>query len=454
MRNSMILLASAALFACCTGSQETTVHLKGQLIDMGSNQVTFMYDGAEELVGNSKDIHIQTDTAGNFDTIVTLKEPAFFRISRNTVYLTPGDDLTMKITPNNEEAEFSGKGSEANNYMKYRLFPKGGSYLEAGGNIRATYDETKQLIDSLSKARLAQLEALENVSSEFKELERARVMADIANSYLCYPSYASYALRKNGLSADECKAYIDSVLPSVYSDILPYCKELNQDKLMDVAVVRDVMNAIVEPYNDELKKAAKNFTVSPYMKELYAAAGYVNKLRGKLSEEVFNEVNTFINGMQNQELILELKAKLDQASKLMKGRPAIDFEMKDKDGNVHHLSDFKGKIIYLDFWATWCGPCIQESPYFEKLAKEFEGKDILFIPVSTDKDKAAWTDFITAHKKELPQYNSIDEKLVAEWAIHYIPRFVIIDKDFNIVDAYAPVPSSPEAKQLLETLIK
>lgn len=453
MKKGFYLFVTTALLAGCTSPKDTTVHLKGQLIDMGSNTVTLAYDGAESLVGDTKDFMLVTDENGNFDTTLTITEPAYYRISRNTLYLTPGDDLTIKITSNNKEAEFVGKGAEVNEYMKYRLFPKGGSYLEGGSNIVSNYEDTKALIDSLAGEREKQLDALKEATDEFKELEHARIRADIANSYLAYSSYA--AMKEHSLNTpEERKHFEDSLYQRAIKDAKPIFKEMNNDKYLDVAVVRDIMYNIVNPRDEQTKYLAEGLTVSPYVTELYAAAKYVNKLRGKISEELFDEVNIFIGTMKQPELVTEINAKVEQATKLMKGRPAIDFEMTDVDGNVHKLSEFKGKILYLDFWATWCGPCVKESPYFEALAKEFEGKDILFIPISTDKNKKEWISFITAHKKELPQYNSLDLKLNEDWAIHYIPRFVIIDKNFNIVDAYASVPSQAETKVLLDSLLQ
>lgn len=444
MKKSIYLFATTALFLGCSSPKDTTVHLKGQLIDMGSKTVTLAYDGRESLVGGTKDFTLITDEKGYFDTILTVTEPAYYQICRNTLYLTPGDDLTVKITQDNEEAEFTGKGAEVNNYMKYRLFPKGGSFLEAGRNVLGSFEENKILIDSLASIRRQQLDELKDASQEFKELENIRITADIANSYLNYPSYASYKYKLNH----------DSLYAIAVKETKPIMKELNNDKYLDVAVVRDVMSRIVNPYDEQGKYLAEGLTVSPYMTELYAAYRHVNKLRGKISEELFNEVNTFIGTMKQPELVTEIKAKVEQATKLMKGRPAIDFEMTDVDGNVHKLSEFKGKILFLDFWATWCGPCVYESPFFEKLAKEFEGKDILFIPISTDNNRKDWLSFISAHKKELPQYNSVDEKIYSEWAIHSIPRFILIDKDFNIIDAYASNPSQEETKELLKSLLQ
>lgn len=101
-----------------------TVHLKGQLFDMGSQNVRMRFDGAASMLGDSRDILLKTDAAGYFDTTFVLKEPTYYTISRNTLYLTPGDDMTIKVTQTNTEAEFSGIGAEANNYMKFRLFRK------------------------------------------------------------------------------------------------------------------------------------------------------------------------------------------------------------------------------------------------------------------------------------------------------------------------------------------
>ena len=169
-------MATAAL-CCCLGScnsgtkQElaNTVHLKGQLLDMGSQNVRMRFDGAASMLGDSRDILLKTDAAGYFDTTFVLKEPTYYTISRNTLYLTPGDDMTIKVTQTNTEAEFSGIGAEANNYMKFRLFPKGGSYLEAGGNLRGDFVSTKALVDSLAAIRMHTLDTLSNVSDAFKK---------------------------------------------------------------------------------------------------------------------------------------------------------------------------------------------------------------------------------------------------------------------------------------------
>ena len=452
-RITFLTFACACLAACAPKSgNDHQVHLYGQLIDMGSTSVPMRYDGAASMLGDSRNILLQTDTEGHFDTIITLTEPTYFSISRNTLYLSPGDDLNVKITPNNEEAEFNGKGASVNNYMKFRLFPKGGSYLEGGSNLRTDFPATRALIDSLATVRQAQLDTLSDASDEFKELEGARITADIANSYLCYPAYSR--MFRNAKNMEEMMQSLENYYKEITPAIKPLFEKLNQDKYLDVAVVRDVMSYLASPNNKAMQELAGSIALTPRTKELYAASKKIRGLRAKVDEATLKQAKAFADSLQNKDFSTELTAKINQATKLLKGQPAIDFEFVDFEGNTHRLSEFKGKIIYLDFWATWCGPCIAESPYFDKLSGEYEGKDIVFIPMSTDTDKKAWTSFVTAHKKKQPQYNTVDTAIRDGWAIFYIPRFVIIDKDFNIVDAYAPRPSEPEAKALLDSLLK
>lgn len=453
----LTLMATAAicccLFSCQTGNKqetENTVHLKGQLIDMGTQNVRMRFNGAASMLGDSRDILLQTDSAGVFDTIFVLKEPAYFNISRNTLYLTPGDDMTIKVTQSNKDAEFSGKGAEANNYMKFRLFPKGGSYLESGDNIREDFSATKALIDSLAAVRMQELNALKEVSDEFKKLETARIKADVINSFT---SYASYSRMFDGVKTEEeIQVKWNEFSVTLTPDVAPLYKEVMDEDLLDVAVVRDVLSYLEASTLTALW--FKDITVPDRTTELYATAAIVGNLRNDASAETIDKAKAYLETMKNEDFKTELDNKIAQASKLLPGQPALDFEMTDKEGNVKRLSDFKGKVIYIDLWATWCGPCIQESPAFEALGKKYAGKDIVFLPISKDSTTKPWLSYLNAHKKELTQYHSNDVALNDDWAIMYIPRFILIDRDFKIINAYAPRPSSEEISSVIDAALK
>lgn len=459
MKSIVYLLMMVVVCFSCT-EKKTTVHLKGQLKDMTPQEV-MRYNGAASMVGDSRDIILRTDENGKFDTVIELKKPEYFSISRNTLYLTPGDDLEVFITETNHEATFRGIGAEANNYMKKRLFPKGGSFLEAGHNTRADFATTKLLVDSLAAVRKAELDGLKDVSPEFRKMESARIVADVVNSYISYASYGKefrvdwQAFQKATPEEQEAiqkqlRELQDGHFKAIAPELNRMYRELTDTLLLNVAVVRDVLS-----YFDGDKYGWFEGIVLPERtRELYEAYGRVENLRKEVTATTVGEANKFIAGAKNRDIATEVKHKTDQAGKLVEGQPAIDIVIEDIDGNVKHLSDFRGKAIYLDFWATWCGPCIQESPAFEALSKKYEGKNIVFIPVSTDARRATWLSYLKSHHKELPQYISHDEALKQEWCIMYIPRFILIDKDFKIVNAYAPRPSEEEITALLDSVLE
>ena len=147
------------------------------------------------------------------------------------------------------------------------------------------------------------------------------------------------------------------------------------------------------------------------------------------------------------------KAIGDKLGESWKGRPWIDFTCPDVNGKMVSLSDFKGKVVVVDVWATWCGPCKYELPYLKKLEEEMRGTDVVFIGVSVDKaeDKQKWIDFVK--KENLPgiQLHSADWGIMkTDYNIQSIPRFMVFDREGKFVSESAPRPSSPQLKKILE----
>ena len=280
-------------------------------------------------------------------------------------------------------------------------------------------------------------------------MEQARITADKLISFFYYPMYAKMMAqgRKNISFAVN---NVDSFYTALNSDAQKAMKcILSDDANLDVAAVRSILGNVQEGR----KSWMEGVELSHRAQELLKASDFVYKLRQHVSDSLLTATKAFAARMANKDLANELNDKTVQAEKLLKG-PAIDFSFTDVEGKTHHLSDFKGKVIYIDFWATWCGPCVKESPYFDALSKKFSGKDIVFLPISTDTSRNAWLRYIEKKHKELTQYNTTDNKIKTGWAIFYIPRFVLIDKDFNIADAYAPKPSEAAAEKAINDLLK
>ncbi|MEZ4857739.1 MAG: TlpA disulfide reductase family protein [Flavobacteriaceae bacterium] len=141
------------------------------------------------------------------------------------------------------------------------------------------------------------------------------------------------------------------------------------------------------------------------------------------------------------------------------GTPSPIFEeYENHAGGTTSLSDLKGKYVYVDVWATWCGPCKVEIPFLKQVEKEFHDKNIAFVSISIDetKDHEKWKTMVT--EKELSGVqlfadNNWDSKFVREYYINGIPRFILIDPNGTIVTPDAPRPSSPKLRELLKRLL-
>ena len=142
-------------------------------------------------------------------------------------------------------------------------------------------------------------------------------------------------------------------------------------------------------------------------------------------------------------------AKYSEGTQIM----SSDHKYMDIDGKMVALEDLRGKYVYIDVWATWCGPCKGEIPFLKKLEEEMRGKDVVFIGVALDeaKDKQKWIDFVMREAlKGVQLHASGWSQIAKDYEIKGIPRFMLIDRKGNIVSENAPRPSDPRLKKMIE----
>lgn len=147
------------------------------------------------------------------------------------------------------------------------------------------------------------------------------------------------------------------------------------------------------------------------------------------------------------------------AIKKLNNTPAPSFEYENYKGKTTKLEDLRGKFVYIDVWATWCGPCRAEIPHLKDVEKKFHNKNIEFVSISIDtkKDYEKWRKFVA--EKELGGIqlfadNDWNSLFVKELGITGIPRFILIDPKGTILNANADRPSSPKLVEVLEGLVK
>jgi len=162
-----------------------------------------------------------------------------------------------------------------------------------------------------------------------------------------------------------------------------------------------------------------------------------------------NSTNT-----ENNEKMLE---KYNSLIKLAAGEVSPTFDYENFAGGNTKLSDLKGKYVYVDVWATWCGPCIGEIPSLKKVEKAYHDKNIEFVSISVDdmKDHKKWGEMIGEKELggiQLFSDNSWKSKFVQDYKINGIPRFILIDPEGKIVSADAPRPSDDKLIEKFKAL--
>ncbi|WP_308993788.1 redoxin family protein [Mariniflexile litorale] len=153
-------------------------------------------------------------------------------------------------------------------------------------------------------------------------------------------------------------------------------------------------------------------------------------------------------------------------TELKEGSPSPTFDnYENYKGGKTSLSDLKGNYVYVDVWATWCGPCKVEIPSLKALEKKYHGKKIQFVSLSIDDDRSHGGSWDKAREnwkamiadKELSGVqlfapNGWQSQFVLDYKIQGIPRFILIDPNGNIVTPDAPRPSSSELTELFTSL--
>lgn len=145
-------------------------------------------------------------------------------------------------------------------------------------------------------------------------------------------------------------------------------------------------------------------------------------------------------------------------TKKLDGSIAPSFNYENFAGGKTKFEDFKGKYVYIDVWATWCGPCLAEIPSLKKVEEKYHGKNIEFVSISIDKlkDFEKWKSMVESKELGGVQVladNDWDSQFVKDLNIWGIPRFILIDPNGNIVKADAARPSSPDLDKELDVLL-
>ncbi len=437
-----------------TGTSEFI--LSGKLLDDGSAGTDI---AAEQLLlskGRTTDtIELKADGSFEFSGTADLAGDYYLRLEKGAIplYLAPGEDLEVSVDPADlQNPGFSGSLADENIFItKANQFSK-----EQSASVRKYYEAAPEdYLAGMNSQREAEDKLLDDYLKNNPELGQ-----DFIESRRILNEFSYYSSLMNYENIHRYYAGVDSVeLPEGWYDFLDNI-DIDRPEYLKVPVSLNVINSIINKRIEEntglgddawgtaeLVKEQFNYVMDNFENQelidhfLFTSLSTYIDARGTGGVEDLTE--QFYSVSTSEKDINAIREKEEEWAPLKTGMPAPAFTLPDINGNMVSLSDFRGKYVYIDFWATWCGPCKIEIPYLEKMSEEYKDSNIEIISISVDRDKQAWENMVA---DDQPQWLQLHDSILLndKYLVKYIPSFVLIDREGNILEARALRPSSGE----------
>ena len=441
-----VLLSLALMLASCTPQKAS---IEGAVESRSAKQV-LLYSYKH---GNLKLMEQQEITgAGSFNFELQPEEAGFYLIGSNEdalfpLYVEKGGKMSVKI--GRDRLEMGNTSDEANQWLydweDQTVAAREHAYLQAyipqGRTVG--YEEFFKELTALSKAQQQYAAKLKDCGDKkLADLLTFKSEADLNFYALSY-------LKTNGRnlpdSVELCDYYQQMQPDKLFQDLkildIPYAGQmldtyvwyLHKDKKLEEGEKFDYTCLKEKDLQQEyLLNAAKSFKFHDEYRELFS------ELDGEILTPIFEQRMKLI------EKDLKWSAP---------GVSAPDFKGYGPDSAAISLSDFKGKVLVVDVWATWCVPCRRMMPYFVELENEFKNQGVEFLSVcmGVSIERELWLEMLG--KQKLPGHHCFIASWTGDFAKNYkvtgVPRYMVFDRQGRIVSVNAPKPNKPGLKEMI-----
>jgi thiol-disulfide isomerase/thioredoxin len=407
-----------------------------------------------------KDVMI--DALGNFKDTLYIKEDGNYYYqsgkSYSSMFLRKGDDLYITLDADDfyRATKYTGKGSLVNNYHVAR------STLKASfvGDPKDYFVvPVTDFLQKIAKEKLAFLDLLEtwNLDSEDKEVQRKVIEHDylqIRNSY------------------DKFNFYHTQIHPELPLNYYDPIKNMYVDDEQSFKNNGSYRNMVVENWRLGSKDAQEkdpNLSIIDYTKQ-YIKDLKSTKIKDYVVSMLFKQMNAknenfekdyveIMSLLTNDYMKEKLTTRYQSANATKPEMASVGFDYENYAGGKTSLEDLKGKIVYVEIWATWCGPCIKEMPYLTEIIKEYkDNENIVFVNISIDaiNEYDKWRAMVPEKNVggiQLLADNGLQSEFMKFYSVGLIPRSIMLDAEGNIISQHAPRPSSKDIRTFINDIL-
>ena len=410
---------------------------------------------------------------------ITKPEMVSFEIMDTVLiaYMLPNDTLTVKIGIDtstitsrpiyihSEDPIYSFMQKEKNEFGNY--------YFESSTAITAfnsqpnTNLELDNVLSIINRAQQERLNFLENNRSSIPSWFSATYKNNIDYYSAQMKFYQYFFLKNQNLDGALVPCDIklnnpDAILSRFYWDFISdyfLLSDTVDNKLIGPSRVIALYGKAAEKINTHLQGKVLEYFRTYLLYSLYYWCDSKEEL--EIVDSFRNENNFKLNVLESNYVegkrleSLNRIERLEDSKQIKPGDKAPYFYLKDTLRSFHTLSDYRDKMVYLHFWATWCGPCLEELPLVNNLATSLSGKPVSIINICLDDNYDKWKDLIKKHN--LKGINLIcsgnwENDLLEKYSIDGIPHYAIVDENGLIVSNNCEHPN--EASEVLINLIK
>ncbi|WP_420580770.1 TlpA family protein disulfide reductase [Reichenbachiella sp.] len=445
--NSFFLLAWLLTTACESTQDKDYVLISGSITNTESSYITVKNDNY------SYDIDLNED--GSFSDTLRLGRGFYLFYSgreRTNIYLDQGFDIDLSVDQPmfDETLSFNGegKGTNINNYLasKARLDEE----LTVDFQTLFSKDESDFIttLEAWDSKMKEQLESSKIQDQGFIELEKRNLSYEYQTQFINYEYYHQFATKDFDFKAS--------------ADFKKYLTEIDTNNESDFNSLRSYKSLLKNYFGSMIRQgqiseafgAIKNINSSTIQQGLLPGFVYDVEAGNENAEAIYNGI---VSISTDSATIAKLTEKIEKIRNLEVGMPSPSFTYQSVEGETVSLKDLRGKYLYIDVWATWCGPCLREIPALKQLENDYHNEAIEFVSISIDekKDFEKWQNMVADKElKGIQLFADSDWKseFVKAYAIDGIPRFIIIDPEGNIIDPNAPRPSDPQTRTIFNNL--